>query len=663
MSELFLYFFNASVSASYIVLAVLVLRLILKRAPKWSFVLLWAIVAIKLIFPLSIESDISLIPSAEMINPDVLVDTPQINTGFPIINNTLNPIIQESTFEVAPEKSVNTLKIFILVFSRIWIIGIICLLLYTLISYIKLRKQVSSSDILYDNIYNCKTVSSPFVLGIFKPRIYIPFMINECDIKHVIAHEQAHIQRKDHLWKPLGFFILTLHWFNPILWIAYILFCRDIEFACDEKVIKNLDRNSRADYSQALLSCSIRKISNSVCPIAFGEVGVKKRIKTVLTYKKPAFWIVICTFCICIILAACSLTNPSEHSISPEKTQIHTDYEGVYILKESILKDDNNTLFNIVWHNTTSKEIVFGESYTIERKEGERWIDTKIEEKYFNTIGLILNANESIKKTYSTEGFDISKSGTYRLLVTFSVKTRNGHENHQTWIEFIVGEIQSLSHSLLKEKYPNFYDLNTQNGLTVYIWQLSDINYGCYLVSSDMDNLTDHSFAFEKGATLIEMAAIVSGYEIDLEKITIKPVINPISSFHYEINEEYTQSLEKLFKIQISYLDFSSVYDYANFDIDNDGALELCTITPGYTSGVFTFRILAREEESGKIKYRTTYYSDIYTLSFIKGDDGTVKVQAITRTESPETHIFDISIVDDRICLTENDVPIGYATN
>ena len=290
MNELFLKIINMSISASWFVLAVLILRFVLKKAPKWVNVLLWCIVAVRLAFPFSIESAFSLIPSAETISPSIMMDTvPSVQTGVPAINNVINPVIG-SSLAPAPGASANPLQIWIPILSMIWVAGVAILFVYTAVSYWRLRRKVSEAVILRDNIFQSENVASPFVLGIIKPRIYLPFNMNGQDLEHVVAHEQAHIRRKDHWWKPLGFLLLTIHWFNPLMWLAYVLLCRDIELACDEKVIKELDNEQRADYAQALVVCSVNRRMIAACPLAFGEIGVKDRVKSVMNYKKPEFW-------------------------------------------------------------------------------------------------------------------------------------------------------------------------------------------------------------------------------------------------------------------------------------------------------------------------------------------------------------------------------------
>ena len=316
MSEAFLKVVNMSISAGWLVLAVLALRLILKKAPKWVNVLLWGIVAIRLICPFSIESALSLIPSKETISPEIMMDwTPEISTGIESLDQVVNPVISTS-FAPNPGTSANPLQILIPVAANLWLLGVLILLAYTAISYLSLRLKLRTAVILRDNIFQCETVSSPFVLGILKPRIYLPYSMDGNNLNHVVAHEQAHIRRKDHWWKPLGFLLLTIHWFNPLMWIAYILLCRDIELACDEKVIAELGNEQRADYTQALVACAVNRHMITACPLAFGEVGVKDRVKSIMNYRKPTLWIIVTALVVCAVVAVCFLTDPAGTSLT-----------------------------------------------------------------------------------------------------------------------------------------------------------------------------------------------------------------------------------------------------------------------------------------------------------------------------------------------------------
>ena len=311
MAAIFLKLLNLSISASWLVLAVLVLRLVSKRSPKWMNVLLWGIVALRLMLPFSIESALSLIPSAETVSPAVVQfdPAPTITSGVSVIDNAVNPALSEH-FAAAPTASVNPLYVWTEIAGWVWLIGLGAMLLYALASYLRLRRRVSVSLPIQDNIYLCDAISSPFILGVVKPHIYLPSGLDEVQRQNVLSHERAHLARRDHWWKPLGFALLAVYWFNPVLWLAYTLLCRDIELACDERVIRTMDESAVKTYSTVLLACSMPRKAVITCPLAFGEVGVKERVKNALHYKKPAFWVVAASVTVCVVVAVCFLTNP-----------------------------------------------------------------------------------------------------------------------------------------------------------------------------------------------------------------------------------------------------------------------------------------------------------------------------------------------------------------
>ena len=310
MEAVFLKILNMSITAGWIVLAVILARLLLKKAPKWITVLMWGLAGIRLVCPFSLESVFSLIPSAETVPGDILyTDTPAIQSGVAALNSAINPILSESLAPAAGA-SVNPLQVITFIASIIWIAGIAAMLLYTGVSCLRIHKKVREAVPFQENIRLCDHVDTPFILGVIRPRIYLPSAMGEPDREYVIAHEKAHLKRHDHWWKPLGFLLLTIYWFNPILWVAYILLCRDIELACDEKVIRDMGTEIKKPYSEALINCSVPRRMVAACPLAFGEIGVKERVKFVLNYKKPAFWISAAAIVICIAAAVCFLTNP-----------------------------------------------------------------------------------------------------------------------------------------------------------------------------------------------------------------------------------------------------------------------------------------------------------------------------------------------------------------
>lgn len=310
MDDVFLKLVNLSISASWLILAVLVLRVVLKKALKWVMPLLWGVVALRLVCLFSIESALSLIPSAETIPSEIVTETREPvlyeQATLDIVTNPTLPSAAEVPVGVSRQQA----QVDFNIYSILWLAGMAALLVHALVSAGKLKRKLATAILLRDNIYESEFVDSPFVFGVVKPNIYLPMHMDEGTAAYVIAHERAHLARRDHWWKVLGYLVLALHWFNPLVWVAYILFCRDIELACDEKVVRGLDGAARADYSQALLSCAAPKRAVAACPLAFGEGNIKTRVKSALHYKKPAFWVAAAAVLAVVIMAVCFLTNP-----------------------------------------------------------------------------------------------------------------------------------------------------------------------------------------------------------------------------------------------------------------------------------------------------------------------------------------------------------------
>lgn len=298
MEQLFIKLLNMSLAAGWLVPLVILLRLLLKKSPKWLHCLLWALVALRLIIPFFPASTLSLLPSAQVIGAG---EGPGLQTGIPAVNRAVNPVLVE-----APQGGLVWLMSVLL---TVWVMGIVLMCVYSVISYLRLRRQVSIS-IGENGVYICDDIDTPFILGVLRPRIYLPSGMHEEQQRHVLAHERAHLRRRDHWWKPLGYALLTVYWFHPLLWVGYILLCRDIEKACDEKVIRDMDTSGKKQYSEALLACSVHRRAVLACPLAFGEVAVKERIKRVLHYKKPLVWAVAAALILCAAVAAGFLTDP-----------------------------------------------------------------------------------------------------------------------------------------------------------------------------------------------------------------------------------------------------------------------------------------------------------------------------------------------------------------
>ncbi len=318
MSGLFLQVFNMSITAGYFILAIILFRLIFKKAPKWVNCLLWGLVSLRLAIPFKIESNFSLLPTSNTISTNKKSSgLPfSIDSGIYTVDTNVNEYLKYHYYEgvTVPE---NTFVDIVSVLAIIWLIGVALMLVYSAISFIRLKKQVSVSLRYRDNIYYCDNIETPFILGTIRPKIYIPSCLEEGQIENVIMHENAHLKRKDHWWKPLGFLILAFYWFNPLVWVAYILLCRDIEKACDEKVIKNMNAQEKKGYLETLVDCSVQRKMVFACPVAFGEVGIKQRVKAVLNYKKPAFWVVVIAVIVTVAISVGFLTMPEEEPMMP----------------------------------------------------------------------------------------------------------------------------------------------------------------------------------------------------------------------------------------------------------------------------------------------------------------------------------------------------------
>ena len=328
---------NKGFAVSWLILAIIVVRLFLKKAPKWSVCLLWGLVAVRLLLPFSFVSAFSLVPSAELVQQNIdtsNAEVPRIDSGIAIVNETVNPVVERALTadEITGINKVRTAQFYL---SIVWITGASAMLLYALISFGLLKRRVRASVAIKDRVMVCDDVKSPFILGIVRPLIYVPSDMGGDTLDLVIAHETAHLKRHDHWWKPLGFVLLAIYWFNPLCWAAYVLLCRDIEAACDEKVIRDQSKEYAAAYSQALLDCSVHRRMIAACPLAFGEIGVKARIKAILNYRKPAFWIIAAALLGCIAVAVCFLTDPFPSSISSDLNSV---------LEKTVL--DGDTIYN-----------------------------------------------------------------------------------------------------------------------------------------------------------------------------------------------------------------------------------------------------------------------------------------------------------------------------
>lgn len=397
MSKFFLDILNLSITASWLIVAVIATRFIFrKRAPKWVNCLLWSFVGLRLLLPFTIESPFSLSVNREVINTDAVYgeapedtvppvddtivppsvneggqtqqkpetendtqnpdvgpepapetdkDKEYIQSGLDVLDDRINPVINGAVSSVSKTEKDPVHKL-VSVLSYIWLAGVGAMLTYAVIVYFLLKRRVSASVPCENSVRKSERVDTPFILGIFRPRIYLPFGLSEQTEESVVAHEIAHIKRKDHLIKPLGYAILSVYWFNPLVWVAYILLCRDIESACDEKVINNMNTEARQVYATALLECSIRKNYIAACPLAFGETGVKNRVKNTMNYRKPAFWVIISALMVCVIVSVLFLTSPGKaendisETISEDSRQTESSDTSVTDVSDDVTSSD-----------------------------------------------------------------------------------------------------------------------------------------------------------------------------------------------------------------------------------------------------------------------------------------------------------------------------------
>ncbi|MBQ7358856.1 MAG: hypothetical protein IJW63_02035 [Lachnospiraceae bacterium] len=430
MSDIFLAILNMSFSASILISVILLLRVVLKKMPRYIVCVLWALVAVRLVCPFNLESALSLVPSAEPIPSDIgYMKEPMINSGVHFVDEALNPIIVESFAPKTVVNSVNPIQLWIAIGANIWILGMTLMCIYTLISYLRLRKKVSASVCREGDVYVCDDIDSPFIFGVLKPRIYLPSFLNEEQIGHVLAHENAHLKRLDYLWKPLGFLLLTIYWFNPLMWISYIALSKDIELACDEKVVKTMGLQDKKAYSHTLVECSVSRKSISACPIAFGEVGVKDRVIRVLNYKKPSFWILMISVVAVCVVAVCFMTNPKEETgansgvkqdqsqdieIGNEQTE-HQDNTGIpeQVGGQGQPGPEENGDTGYAPESNNSKENE-GTSNIVDSAEIERVINRVCAAKFFG--GAIPFVNKEIMPTGDQLYFlDATEDGTIEL--------------------------------------------------------------------------------------------------------------------------------------------------------------------------------------------------------------------------------------------------------
>jgi beta-lactamase regulating signal transducer with metallopeptidase domain len=326
MGNLFLEIINMSLTASYVILFVIVVRVLLKKAPKVFSYVLWSVVFFRLIFPFTFEGIFSLIPFNQEPIPQKIIyaETPQIQSGITIIDKTVNSYLPGGIVEA----SVNPIQMYIAIGAAIWLLGIAVLLIYSIFTALRLSSKLNNARPLYDNVYEVGNIKTPFVFGVRKPKIYLPVGLSDNEKDYIIKHEETHIKRFDHLIKPLAFLVVCVHWFNPLVWAAFLLMSNDMELSCDEKVLEKMGSGIKKDYSSSLLSLSSGRRIIGGCPLAFGENNVKGRIMNILNYRKPKFWIIVAAVVLVAGVSVGLLSSSQKANLTIE------DYANQYIQQE-----------------------------------------------------------------------------------------------------------------------------------------------------------------------------------------------------------------------------------------------------------------------------------------------------------------------------------------
>lgn len=608
METLFIQILNMSMSASWLIIAVILIRLLLQKAPKGFRYVLWALVAVRLLCPVFYESELSLIPNMGVLsevgdavkpvtpiipNEDSSLNDTIINDGVQsdgsqnnVQNNTIqndvpqnNTIQNDTTLDNAPQNDMGLQTGLDAVLACFWVVGMLVLFVYAVISYVKLRYIIKESVKREDNLWICEEIQTPFILGMIRPQIYIPSYIEEKHIPYIVAHEKEHIRLKDHWWKPVGFALLTVHWFNPFVWMAYILMCRDIELACDERVIRTMGVEDKKNYSKSLLFCSIPRNFISACPVAFGEVGVKERIKKIVDYRKPSAWIITIAAILCLIMAFGFMTNPKQNAKDVARIELGcgdgklvwaniTDVDEI----QQIIDGINELSFIPISPNLPSG----GWSYAIRMYDADDNMiddmtilgDKRVEKEYF--------VYYSLSGKFDTEYYDelLAKAEFERL------------ENLQSGLSSLQGmtELQKDSLEWFNTKYFNNDEKRITNAFltsTYHDAKNIDLNYLFY---AGADGYGGGTVTEEEKQLLAQKDSYAqeSVYYLDVSK-TAKQDMEAV------LEKYLGMSLEETNKVNLNKLYYLEAYD-AYYKISGDTVTSKYCFTKGW-----------KEDETGNI--------------------------------------------------------------
>ena len=670
MSNILLTVFNMSVTAGWLAIAVMILRPILRKAPKYITCALWALVGIRLMCPFSFQSALSLIPSA---TPVTVAPEPIINNSPPLtvapgipVNDPVTQVNYGSSV-VLP----STADIYLSVLAIVWLAGIAAMLIYMIISYLRVYLQVREAAPVDGRVWECDRVQSPFILGLVRPRIFLPSTMEKTDADYVVAHEQAHLRRLDHLWKPLGFVLLAIHWFNPLMWAAYILLCRDIELACDEKVIKKLGADIKKDYSNALINCSVPRKMITACPLAFGEVGVKQRIKSVLSYKKPAFWVVLIAVILLIATAICFLTNP----LAPRDLD---DYLSHIIKFQHRTLDDGNyrqfeahTILGTSGHGDTID--VYAMVYYIEYRldDNARLIDTRSGSHIPTVITLTKHDGEYALLDYRIPQDGALYPASIKQLFPWYLRpltnTQLYIKRHQKEFQQHLDDVYELNHlpedTMAQEDIPQNISLRytCSDNYTPYFY-LKPATKTFYFDWTETSSYRGHGKFEMTDDTLIlrtsdgkyeyYFTADGEGWRFDASRSSDFP--RDRYSKEIDLSDPFEDGTRFSLNFSGDSSPIESHYDTTLYDLDKDGKPNICTIGIGGTSGIFSFMVTVWDENNTDILYQTQFRPVIWfnDLSFETNWLGNLYICGVD--QDSESHYWRVTVEDDYLVLTED---------
>ena len=606
MEDLFIHVLNISITASFLVLAIIIYRLFAKKAPKWVSVLLWGLVGLRLLFPFSIESALSLIPSKNTIPTTITHDRyPALDTGIGGIDEIVNPILSGS-MEARPEYSANPMQIWITILGWIWLGVMLCMLIYMAASFIYLRIKTRVKIEREDNVYLCDYVKTPFILGIVRPRIYLPSDISDKDYSIVVAHERAHIKRLDHIWKPLGFLLLSVYWFNPLLWVAYVLLCRDIESACDEKVISDLEDNERADYSEALLSLGIKSRVISACPLAFGEVSVKSRVSAISKYKKPATIVIVISLVVCTIFAACFLTYKKNNTVAID--------QGIWYAGKVIGSTDANATCDDVplFVFTENGDLLVESknladlSYVRLGKMNSAYVSKNEYEALFEGV--------TFREGYDAEYFHSAIKAAWRITPSAS----SGIDHKEVYL--LRSEKELYMGYADDGKIGTLYELRFNEALPTYLYTLKytspDVDGATLILDSSNGTgriiFGEHSSYTALGTYKHENSRLIFTTTDDFELTLV--FMNVGDALIYSERDSDVKGLSGLFPDGISFNGYYQLYATSSctkwIDINNDGNHELVSVNIG-NSGTLWYLVHSQGVTLANNTIPFTKYDDV----------------------------------------------------